>query len=137
MTRALEIYLGWDEIEVLWLVVPLGFGLALLVNPVGDFIRRLWFSKRRGCYETLLQLSERMSTILNVETLIETLVRGLVHGVPLTHGVVLIYEKTRAFVARRGEATVEGLAPASSTPTARSSTGCSGRAACWCGRRRP
>src|SRR2546427_358916 len=65
------------------------------------------FSRRRGCYETLLDLSKRMSTILDFGRLMETLVHGLVRGVPLTHCALMIYDAARsAFVIYREETNI-------------------------------
>jgi signal transduction histidine kinase len=111
-THMLERTFSLEEVSALWIVVPLGFVITLLVSPFGqrleDFIQRLMFSKRRGCYETLLDLSKRMSGILDFNKLVDTLVQGLVRGIPLTHCVLLIYDRpTNSFVATREEATTE------------------------------
>src|SRR3989475_575888 len=85
--------------------------VSLLVSPLGQrlegSIERLMFSRRRGCYETLLDLSKRMSTILDFGRLMETLVHGLVRGVPLTHCALMIYDAARsAFVIYREETNI-------------------------------
>lgn len=103
-----EQYADWQQINPLWIVVPLGFIMTLLVSPLGqrleENLERLMFSKRRGCYETLLDLSKRMSTILDFRRLMETLVHGLVRGVPLTHCALMIYDASKsAFVLYREE----------------------------------
>jgi hypothetical protein len=86
--------------------------VTLLVSPLGqpleDHIERLMFSKRRGCYDTLLALSKRMSGLLNFNKLVDTLVQGLVGGIPLTHCVLLIYDReSNAYVPYRQESTTE------------------------------
>ena len=103
-----EQYADWQQVNPLWIIVPLGFVMTLLVSPLGqrfeENIERLMFSKRHGCYETLLDLSKRMSTILDFGRLMETLVHGLVRGVPVTHCALMIYDGSRsAFVVYREE----------------------------------
>ncbi len=112
---AAEQYADWDELNPLWVILPLGFVMTMLVSPLGqrleERIERVMFSRRRGCYETLLDLSKRMGSILDFGRLMETLVHGLVRGVPLTHCVLMIYDAERsAFVVYREDATVgEGV----------------------------
>jgi len=108
---AAEQYADWDQLNPLWVILPLGFVLTMLVSPLGqrleERIERVMFSRRRGCYETLLDLSKRMGSILDFGRLMETLVHGLVRGVPLTHCVLMIYDAQRsAFVVYREDATV-------------------------------
>ena len=112
---AAEQYADWDQVNPLWVILPLGFVMTMLVSPLGqrleERIERVMFSRRRGCYETLLDLSKRMGSILDFGRLMETLVHGLVRGVPLTHCVLMIYDAERsAFVVYREDATVgEGV----------------------------
>ena len=106
-----EQYADWEQMNPLWVILPLGFVMTLLVSPLGQrlegSIERLMFSRRRGCYETLLDLSKRMSTILDFGRLMETLVHGLVRGVPLTHCALMIYDAARsAFVIYREETNI-------------------------------
>jgi signal transduction histidine kinase len=108
---AAESYADWDQVNPLWVIVPLGFVMTMLVSPIGqrleEWIERVMFSRRRGCYETLLDLSKRMGSILDFGRLMETLVHGLVRGVPLTHCVLMIYDGQRsAFVAYREDVNV-------------------------------
>jgi signal transduction histidine kinase len=108
---AAESYADWDQLNPLWVILPLGFVMTMLVSPVGqrleESIERVMFSRRRGCYETLLDLSKRMGAILDFGRLMETLVHGLVRGVPLTHCVLMIYDPLRsAFVVYREDASV-------------------------------
>jgi signal transduction histidine kinase len=108
---AAESYADWDQVNPLWVILPLGFVMTMLVSPVGqrleESIERVMFSRRRGCYETLLDLSKRMGAILDFGRLMETLVHGLVRGVPLTHCVLMIYDAQRsAFVVYREDASV-------------------------------
>jgi signal transduction histidine kinase len=103
-----EQYADWEQVNPLWIILPLGFLMTLLVSPLGQHLEenleRLMFSKRRGCYETLLDLSKRMSIILDFGRLMETLVHGLVRGVPLTHCALMIYDPAKgAFVLCREE----------------------------------
>src|SRR5213078_1341630 len=96
MTKVVEDYFLLKEASALWMVVPLGGIITLLISPLGkgvdDRIQRMTFSKRQGCYETLLQLSKRMSSILNFNELVDTLVHGLVRGIPVTHATLMIYD---------------------------------------------
>jgi signal transduction histidine kinase len=111
-TRILERYYDLGEVDTAWIVVPLGLGVTLLLSPWGQVlenrIQRLMFSKRQGCYETLLALSKRMSTILNFDELVDTLVHDLVRGIPLTHATLLIHDDaTNAYVLHREESGVD------------------------------
>ncbi len=108
VTRLIDYHLDLGEMRALWVVVPLGFVVTLLLSPLGqpleDRIQRLMFSKRRGCYDTLLALSKRMSGILNFNKLVDTLVQGLVQGIPLTYCALLIYDReTNSYVPYREE----------------------------------
>jgi len=111
-----EQYADWEQINPLWVILPLGFVMTLLVSPLGQrlerALERLIFSRRHGCYETMLDLSKRMGTILDFGRLIETLVHGLVRGIPLTHCSLMIYDATRsAFAVYREETNLgEGAA---------------------------
>ena len=112
VTRTIEGYFGLSDIDTIWLVVPLGFMVTVLLSPWGqaleDRIHRLMFSKRRGCYETLLSLSKRMSGILNFNELVDTLVHGLVRGIPVTHAGLMIHDSaTSTFVNYREETTLD------------------------------
>jgi signal transduction histidine kinase len=103
-----EQWADWEQINPLYLILPLGFVMTLLVSPLGqrleENLERVMFAKRRGCYETLLDLSKRMGTILDFGRLIETLVHGLVRGVPVTHCTLMIYDASRsAFAVYREE----------------------------------
>src|SRR3989475_11426249 len=85
--------------------------MTMLVSPIGqrleERIERVMFSRRRGCYETFLDLSKRMGSILDFGRLMETLVHGLVRGVPLTHCVLMIFDPQRSgFVVYREDTTV-------------------------------
>jgi PAS domain S-box-containing protein len=108
VTRVVERHGGLQELSALWLVVPLGLVIALLLSPwgqgLGEFVERVTFSKRRGCYETLLTLSSRMRAILELDRLTESLIQGMVRGIPLTHGAILIHDRaTETFVTAREE----------------------------------
>ncbi|HLD78466.1 MAG TPA: histidine kinase dimerization/phospho-acceptor domain-containing protein, partial [archaeon] len=112
---AAEQWADWEQINPLYLILPLGFVMTLLVSPLGqrleENLERVMFAKRRGCYETLLDLSKRMGTILDFGRLMETLVHGLVRGVPVTHCALMIDDAARgAFVVYREENNVgEGV----------------------------
>ncbi len=111
VTRVTEKRFDLEASSAVWVIVPMGLIVALLLSPWGrpleDFIQRLMFSRRRGCYETLLQLSRRVSTILDFGKLVDTLVQGVVRGIPLTHCVLMIYDKaTNSFVTYREESTI-------------------------------
>src|SRR4029453_12241866 len=60
-TKAIERYFDLAQASVLWIVVPIGFVMTLLLGPLGqrleEQVERLMFSKRRGASETLLDLS--------------------------------------------------------------------------------
>src|SRR5207253_2099259 len=106
-----ESYADSVQVNPLWVILRLGFVLTMLVSPIGqrleERIERLMFSRRRGCYETLLDLSKRMGSILDFGRLMETLVHGLVRGVPLTHCVLMIFDPQRSgFVVYREDTTV-------------------------------
>jgi signal transduction histidine kinase len=112
MTRTAERLFDLGSMSPLWMVVPLGFLITALLSPLGqtleDRIQRLMFSKRRGCYDTLLALSKRMSAILEQRKLVDTLVQGLVRGIPLTHCVLMLYDRpTNSYVLHREETTGE------------------------------
>lgn len=112
VTHVLEQSLSLHATSAVWVAVPLGVLMTLLMSPVGQRlearIERFMFARRQGCYETLLDLSQRMSTILNFDALVDTLVQGVVRGVPVTHGVLLVRdERAGAFVPARAAATLE------------------------------
>jgi signal transduction histidine kinase len=107
------------EIHALWVVVPMGLVTTLLLSPVGqqleERIERLMFSRRRGCYDTLIALSKRMTAILDLGKLVDTLLDGLVGGIPLTHCVLLIEDRTTmAFDTYRERTTLDRGGPPTS-----------------------
>ncbi|HEX2438848.1 MAG TPA: histidine kinase N-terminal 7TM domain-containing protein, partial [Methylomirabilota bacterium] len=111
-TKVIEDYFNLKEASALWLIVPMGAVITVLISPLGqgldDRIQRMMFSKRLGCYETLLQISKRMSSILNFNELVETLVHGLVRGIPATHATLMIHDPaTGAFVNYQEDTSVE------------------------------
>jgi signal transduction histidine kinase/CheY-like chemotaxis protein len=110
LTWVLERTFELENMTAVWMIAPLGFIFTLLLTPLGrpieDWIERLMFSKSRGCHETLVALSKQMSTMLDFGKVVDTLVRDLVRGIPLTHSALLIYdETTRSFVTQREETT--------------------------------
>jgi signal transduction histidine kinase len=122
VTQVIERSFGLSDIDTIWLVVPLGFMVTVLLSPWGqaleDRIHRLMFSKRRGCYETLLSLSKRMSGILNFNELVDTLIHGLVRGIPVTHAGLMIHDAaTNTFVNYREETTLDEGSGADAIPS--------------------
>ena len=112
VAKVVEDYFQLREHSALWVIVPMGAVITVLLSPLGqrldDRIQRLMFSQRQGCYATLLSLSKRMSSILNFNELVETLVHGLVRGIPATHATLMIHDpSTGAFVNHREETTLE------------------------------
>ncbi len=108
VVRAVETYFDLEAQSAVWAVLPVGFIMALFLSPLGqpleDRIDRIIFSRRRGCYQTLIELSHRLSSILDFGRLVHTLVRDLVRGVPLTHSALLIHDPAaQAFVLYREE----------------------------------
>ena len=104
-------------LSAVWMVVPATFLMLLFVSPFGQgvetLIQQMMFSKRRGCYQTLLDLSKSMIAILDIGKLVDTLVQGLVRGVPLTHASLLVYDSNEnAYVPYREEASVDDVLPA-------------------------
>jgi signal transduction histidine kinase len=121
VTQVIERSFGLSDIDTIWLVVPLGFMVTVLLSPWGqaleDRIHRLMFSKRQGCYETLLSLSKRMSGILNFNELVDTLIHGLVRGIPVTHAGLMIHDAaTNTFVNYREETTLDEGSGADAIP---------------------
>jgi signal transduction histidine kinase len=121
ITQTIERYFDLQGISPLWIVVPLGVVITMLMSPVGqqleDLIQRLMFSKRRGCYDTLLDLSKRMSSLLDFRKIVDTLLHGLVRGIPLTHCVLLIYDRAaNSYVVLREETTGEATAGTHTIP---------------------
>jgi signal transduction histidine kinase len=111
-TWMVESYYHLKELSALWAVIPATFLMTIFLSPFGqaleELIQRSMFSKRRGCYQTLLGLSKSMIAILDFGKLVDTLVQGLVRGVPLTHAVLLIYDSTKnAYVPYRTEASFD------------------------------
>ena len=122
VTQVIERSFGLADIDTIWLVVPLGFMVTVLLSPWGqaleDRIHRLMFSKRRGCYETLLSLSKRMSGILSFNELVDTLIHGLVRGIPVTHAGLMIHDAaTNTFVNYREETTLDEGSGADAIPS--------------------
>jgi signal transduction histidine kinase len=122
VTQVIERSFGLTDIDTIWLVVPLGFMVTVLLSPWGqaleDRIHRLMFSKRQGCYETLLSLSKRMSGILNFNELVDTLIHGLVRGIPVTHAGLMIHDAaTNTFVNYREETTLDEGSGADAIPS--------------------
>jgi signal transduction histidine kinase len=96
VTRAIELLFDLERASAVWAIFPMGLIVTLLISPIGqslnDLVQRLILSRRRGCYDTLLELSKRMSVILHFDRLVDTVVAGLVRGIPVTHCALLIRE---------------------------------------------
>ena len=112
VTYGIEHYYQLKEMSAMWAVLPTTFVMTLFLSPFGhaleDLMQRSMFSKRRGCYQTLLGLSKSMIAILDFGKLVDTLVQGLVRGVPLTHAVLLIHDPAKsAFMPYREEASFD------------------------------
>ncbi|MGH2399221.1 MAG: histidine kinase N-terminal 7TM domain-containing protein, partial [bacterium] len=112
LTHIGEEYFHLRDVTALWVTIPAGAIITILMSPLGqgldDRIQRMMFSKRQGCYETLLHLSKRMSSILNFNELVDTLVHGLVRGIPASHATLMIYDAvSNSFQNYREETTLE------------------------------
>ena len=113
ITHALDQYLPHIDLQDIRVIVPLaGFLVVALLSPLGrkveDAMHAVMFSKRRGCYRTLLELTKRMGGILSVGKLVDTLLEELVRGVPLGHAVLLTRDDDgQAFVPLRAESALE------------------------------
>jgi signal transduction histidine kinase len=113
----IEQYYDLQGLSAVWMLVPATLLMLLFVWPFGQgvetMIQKLMFSKRRGCYQTLLDLSKSTIAILDIGKLVDTLIRGLVRGVPLTHASLLVYDpKDNAYVPYREETSVDDMLPA-------------------------
>ncbi|HXG02501.1 MAG TPA: GAF domain-containing protein [Candidatus Binatia bacterium] len=94
--------------SAVWILAPVGLALGLFLTPVGrpvvDRIEHLMFSRPHGCHDTLVQLSRRFNGLLASDRVVDTLVTGLVRGVPVTHAALLLEDsEEEAFVLRREE----------------------------------
>ena len=112
VTRVVENAFDLEAKSALWVVIPLGLVVTVLMGPFGqaieDRMQRLMFSRRRGSYDTLLALSTRMGRILDMDALMHALVHGLLRGVPLTHCALLLEaEDGRVFAVALEEAAIE------------------------------
>ncbi|MGH7356333.1 MAG: histidine kinase dimerization/phospho-acceptor domain-containing protein [Candidatus Rokuibacteriota bacterium] len=112
ITWGVERYFDLEQYSAIWIVIPVGFLMTLLIGPLGqgleDRIQRMVFSQRHGCYDTLIALSKRMSAILSFNELVDTVIHGLVRGVPLTHAALMIHDTaTNSYVTYREETTLE------------------------------
>ena len=117
-TRIAERAFDLEAKTALWVVIPLGLIVTVLMGPLGqaieDRVQRLMFSRRRGSHDTLLALSTRMGRILDMDALIHALVHGVLRGVPLTHCALLLEaEEGRNFAVALEEAAIEQAPKAS------------------------
>src|SRR5262249_1383151 len=107
-TRVAEQAFDLEAKSALWIVIPLGLIITVLMGPFGqaieDRVQRLMFSRRRGSHDTLLALSTRMGRILAMNAL----VHGVLRGVPLTHCALLLEaEEGRTFAVAMEEAAID------------------------------
>ena len=117
-TRITERAFDLEAKTALWIVIPIGLIVTVLMGPLGqaieDRVQRLMFSRRRGSHDTLLALSTRMGRILDMDALIHALVHGVLRGVPLTHCALLLEaEEGRNFAVALEEAAIEQAPKAS------------------------
>jgi len=117
-TRITERAFDLEAKTALWIVIPIGLIVTVLMGPLGqaieDRVQRLMFSRRRGSHDTLLALSTRMGRILDMDALIHALVHGVLRGVPLTHCALLLEaEEGRHFAVALEEAAIEQAPKAS------------------------
>src|SRR5438034_7785158 len=118
VTRVAERAFDLEAKSALWIVIPLGLIVTVLMGPLGqaieDRVQRLMFSRRRGSHDTLIALSTRMGRILDMDALMHALVHGVLRGVPLTHCALLLQaEEGRHFAVALEEAAIEQAPKAS------------------------
>jgi len=118
VTRVAERAFDLEAKSALWIVLPLGLIVTVLMGPLGqaieDRVQRLMFSRRRGSHDTLIALSTRMGRILDMDALMHALVHGVLRGVPLTHCALLLEaEEGRHFAVALEEAAIEQAPKAS------------------------
>ena len=117
VTRVAERAFDLEAKSALWIVLPLGLIVTVLMGPLGqaieDRVQRLMFSRRRGSHDTLIALSTRMGRILDMDALMHALVHGVLHGVPLTHCALLLEAEGRHFAVALEEAAIEQAPKAS------------------------
>jgi signal transduction histidine kinase/CheY-like chemotaxis protein len=107
-TGALEEAFALRTESAVWILAPVGLALGVLLTPLGrpvvDRFEQLMFSRPHGCHDTLVQLSRRFNGLLASERVVDTLVAGLVKGVPITHAALLLEDPEEdAFILRREE----------------------------------
>jgi len=77
VTRVAERAFDLEAKSALWIVIPLGLIVTVLMGPLGqaieDRVQRLMFSRRRGSHDTLIALSTRMGRILDMDALMHAL----------------------------------------------------------------
>ena len=107
--------------STVWVTVLAAAVLVLLLTPVGrtleGLVDRATGGRRRGCYETLVRLSRLMGASLDLPELTDTLVQGLVRGVPLTHCVLMVRDPESASFVSVRMATADGGTPPESLPS--------------------
>ena len=117
VTRVAERAFDLEAKSALWIVLPLGLIVTVLMGPLGqaieDRVQRLMFSRRRGSHDTLIALSTRMGRILDMDALMHALVHGVLRGVPLAHCALLLEAEGRHFAVALEEAAIEQAPKAS------------------------
>jgi signal transduction histidine kinase len=111
VVEALE-RLGWTRLECLAVAVALGMVVALASHQLARPLERLALSRRHGCRDALVALSRQMSTMLDFNRVVETLVSDLVRGIPVTHCALLIVDRDTGALAVRQEAAAIESPPA-------------------------
>ncbi len=86
------------------LLVTVVLALPILRKLAGG-LDRLMFQRRHGVRDTLIALSKEMSAVLDMDSLGETLTRGLVTRIPVMHASLYLRGESGAFI------------PASRTPS--------------------
>ncbi len=113
VVETLENVFGWSQLECLFAAIALGMAVALLGNQFNHPVERLILSRRHGCRDALVALSKQMSTMLDFNRVVETLVSDLVRGIPVTHCALLIHEREHGRFTVRHEAAALESQPAS------------------------
>jgi signal transduction histidine kinase len=99
----------WNPMHCLAAGTALGMSAALGSSQLVRPLERLVLSRRHGCRDALVALSKQMSTLLDSNRLMETVVSDLVNGIPVTHCALLILDREEGqFTVRHEASTLEG-----------------------------
>jgi signal transduction histidine kinase/CheY-like chemotaxis protein len=83
----------WRSAEATIAVAAVALGLTLMLGPPGRgldrLLRRAMFADRRGGYERLLELSRRLSGVLDRQNIIGRVVAGVAEAIPAAHCALL------------------------------------------------